>query len=224
MSLILDVIRVAQAEALRSSLPGYYDGPADAVRHIVLAAELRRRAGLGAARILLEGHEFPDRFNSGRSASTAMDDANNRLGLAIGGRARSYAEVVEMARAAIRDGIAQGGSGVTGTPTWLPRESWSDPQLRVAKPPPGPLVWQDRPLGDGIYAHGGPEHAFMAGMTPREAEAMRLRDLETVPPEAWSDDDVRVAHPLQTLSGQPRPHARRLAATRQAAFRRKGRA
>jgi len=28
-------------------------------------------------------------------------------------------------------------------------------------------------------------------MTAREAEAMRLRELETVPPEAWSDEDVR---------------------------------
>lgn len=53
MALIRDVIRVAQAEALRSSLPAYYDGPADAVRHIVLAAELRRRAGL---RVCLDTH------------------------------------------------------------------------------------------------------------------------------------------------------------------------
>ena len=191
MLLSMDVIRVARAEALRSSLPGYYDEPADAVRHIVLAAELRRRAGLGVARMLWEGHELPDRFRTDRLASTAMDDANNRIGLAIGARARSYGEVVEMARASIRDGITNEGSGANDTPVWLPRSLWTDPQKRLAEPPTGPLVWQERALGDGVYAQGGPEHAFMAGLTPRGAEATLLRDLETVPPEAWSDQDVR---------------------------------
>lgn len=39
----------ASAEALASPLPGYYDGPADAYRHIVGTAEARRRYGFGTA-------------------------------------------------------------------------------------------------------------------------------------------------------------------------------
>ncbi len=192
MLLVLEVARLAQAESLRSSLPGYYDGPADAVRHLVLAAELRRRAGLAVANVFLYGNELPGLILGGESRpGTTMDLTNNSIGLGIGARARSYAEVVAMARTAIQAGIVEGGTGANGTPVWLPREDWDDPRLRAARPPPGPLVWQDRALGDGNYAHGGPEHAFMAGMTPREAEALLLRDLETVPPEAWSDEDVR---------------------------------
>ena len=147
--------------------------------------------GSGVAWVLLEGNEVQGQFRGQTSATKAMDDANNRIGLAIGARAGSYEEVVGMARASIEDGITNEGNGINGTPVWLPRRLWAEPENRVARPSTGPLVWQERALGDGVYAHGGPEHAFMAGMTPREAEATRLRDLEAVPPEAWSDEDVR---------------------------------
>lgn len=39
------VTRAAEDEAWASPLPGWGDGPADAYRHLVLAAELRRRFG-----------------------------------------------------------------------------------------------------------------------------------------------------------------------------------
>lgn len=55
----------ASAEALASPLPGYYDGPADAYRHIVGTAELRRRFGFGTAYALATTNEMLGTHASG---------------------------------------------------------------------------------------------------------------------------------------------------------------
>lgn len=47
----------ASAEALASPLPGYFDGPADAYRHLVGTAELRRRFGFSTAYAIATGNE-----------------------------------------------------------------------------------------------------------------------------------------------------------------------
>ena len=120
-----------------------------------------------------------------------MDLANNAIGFAIGAKARSYAEVVAMAREAIRQGITGGGTGEGGTPTWLPSQRWGEPRTRTEKPPHEGFAWREREPGGGTYAFGGPEHGFFRGLTPREAEARLLDDLAVVPPEAWSESDVR---------------------------------
>jgi hypothetical protein len=43
-----------------------------------------------------------------------MDDHNNAIGLAIGAEARSYEDVVRLAREAIDRAIVRGGSGQDG--------------------------------------------------------------------------------------------------------------
>ena len=48
----------ASAEAWASPQPGYYDGPADAYRHIVGTAEARRRYGFGTAYALATANEM----------------------------------------------------------------------------------------------------------------------------------------------------------------------
>lgn len=189
-----EVIRVARMEAFASSLPGYFDGPADAVTHIVGAAELRRRAGYGVASNSVNLGEFLSRLQhsnrepSGRSAS-AMDHVNNAIGLEIGGRAGTYREVVEMAREAIARGIAANGTGEGGTPVWLPAARWAGDIGRVPTSP-GPLVWNPRELGGGTYAQAGVEHTHLYG-TARWREAERLREIAAIAPEGWSDAEVR---------------------------------
>ena len=51
------VSEAASREAMASPLPGYNDGPADAYRHIVGTAELRRRFGFGTAYAIATGNE-----------------------------------------------------------------------------------------------------------------------------------------------------------------------
>jgi hypothetical protein len=171
---------------MRSFLPGYFEGPVDAARHIIGTAELRRRAGVAVAWTVVNSNEWLGEARGHGRELTTMDNANNAIGLAIGAKARSYAEVVSMAREAIQQGIASGGTGEGGTPAWLPSERWREPSNRTDLPPPGVVEWRQREPGGGTYAFGGPEHGFLRGVTPRQAEAKRLQDLATVPPEAWS--------------------------------------
>lgn len=182
---------VASEEAMRSSLPGYFEGPADAARHIIGTAELRRRAGFAFARTIPRLNEWWGEASNHGPELTAMDLANNAIGFAIGAKARSYAEVVAMAREAIQRGIANGGTGEGGTPTWLPSQRWREPRTRAEKPPHEGFEWRQREPGGGTYAFGGAEHGFFRGLTPRETETKLLEDLAVVPPEAWSESDVR---------------------------------
>ncbi len=96
-----------------------------------------------------------------------------------------------MAREAIQRGIANGGTGEGGTPTWLPSQRWGEPRTRAEKPPHEGFEWRQREPGGGTYAFGGAEHGFFRGLTPRETETKLLEDLAVVPPEAWSESDVR---------------------------------
>lgn len=153
---------VAADEAMHSWLPGYYNGPADAVRHIIGAAELRRRAGVGVAWLVVNGNEWFGEASGHGPELTAMDNANNAIGLAIGAKARSFAEVVLMARQAIEQGIAKGGSGEGGTPVWLPSQHWREPRMRTDVASPGQLEWRQREPGGGHYVFGGIEHGFFA--------------------------------------------------------------
>jgi hypothetical protein len=182
---------VAADEAMHSGLPGYYNGPADAARHIIGAAEVRRHAGIAVAWIVVNGNEWLGEASGHRRELIAMDHANNAIGLAIGARAQSYAEVVALARDVIQQGIATAGTGKEGTPIWRPQVEWGNPATRTDLPPPGVIEWRQRLPGGGTYRFGGSEHGFPRGVTPRQAEARRLHDLASVPPEAWSGDDVR---------------------------------
>ena len=63
-----------------------------------------------------------------------MDLHNNEVGIAIGQRARSWDEVVRMARAAIEN-APRAGSGGADVPVWRPFEEWRDPADRRARWP-----------------------------------------------------------------------------------------
>lgn len=76
--------------AIRSSLPGRIDGPADAYRHLLWAGELTRRFGVGVARGILNFHEITGRWSNDHSVeSESMDRHNNELGIAMGLKART---------------------------------------------------------------------------------------------------------------------------------------
>jgi hypothetical protein len=195
---IVESVRAtASAEAMLSALPGYYDGPADAARHIIGVAELRRRAGITAAWTIATFHEVRGRaFRRQSGEVTAMDLANNSIGLAIGGRARTYADVVAMTRDAIAQGVANGGTGMNATPVWLPQTRWQEPDGRMSMSTDGPIEWGSREPGGGTYAFGGFEHSYMGRLarlrlTPQQRETRLLADLAQVPPAFWSEDDVR---------------------------------
>lgn len=135
-----------------------------------------------------------------------MDDHNNEIGQAIGARARTYDEVVAMAQDVMRRGIGNGGTGVDGTPAWIPdRSRWRDPDTRANKPSiDGPLELMPGPSANPAYRYGGEEHRFLAGLPRREAKPRRLADLAQAPPGSLEQGGRACRHPLATLSGQPR--------------------
>ena len=68
------------------------------------------------------------------------------------------------------------------------------------------MEWLDRKPGGGIYAFGSPDHTFLRGLTGTEAEQARLADLARVPPDAWTNDDVRgVIRQMQEASSVNEP-------------------
>lgn len=77
---------LAISEAVYSQLPGREDGPADAYRHILLAAELTRQFGETYANVLLNGHEVTGSIDNQTAEAKAMDLYNNQLGVEIGKR------------------------------------------------------------------------------------------------------------------------------------------
>jgi hypothetical protein len=106
-------------EVFNSYLPGRDDGPADAYRHVLLAAELTRIYGEYDARTLLQLHEVTGDFDLKDPQSPearAMDEYNNELGVEIGKTANSWEEVVSRSRPLIRPDL--------GGATWLPESQW----------------------------------------------------------------------------------------------------
>ncbi|WP_291296635.1 hypothetical protein [Elioraea sp.] len=214
----------AEREALRSDLPGYYEGPADAYRHIVGVAELRRRFGFPTAFGIAAGNEVYGfhrrRLRRGPrdidGPSREMDEHNNAIGLEIGASARTYEEVVRRARAAIDAGVTNGGSGSDNTPRWIAVGDWDEPELRPKANRTIPVTWpSDIPSLDG-YRFGderfGVDRAARAG-TPRQREAALIDRLTDTPTREWSDDDVRAvigstAYLNRTAPGHERWRAR----------------
>ncbi len=102
-------------EALASTMPGREDGPADAYRHILLAAELTRRFGEDRAQVILDAHETTGNLGGQSPAAEAMDKRNNEIGVELGRGASSWNDVVSRARGEFSD---------TGRATWLPPSQW----------------------------------------------------------------------------------------------------
>ena len=165
-----DAVGVGPAfrEATASRLPGLHNGPGDAYRHIIGAAEMTRRHGAAMALAALNAHEMGQ--GTGQSDDErAMDEHNNEIGVAIGRRAATYDEVVTRARAAIDAAVARGGNGRDGTPRWLDRTQWgADPGA-----PNWPPDWSRATAPAEPYnEYGAPS-------------------LSGKPVGSWSEDDVR---------------------------------
>ncbi|MBY0335888.1 MAG: hypothetical protein K2X11_04700 [Acetobacteraceae bacterium] len=65
---------------------------------------------------LLIGNEIVGTVSGNSLQSTVMDDSNNQLGLDLGARAKSFDDVVTLARAAVRAGLREGGTGTNNSP------------------------------------------------------------------------------------------------------------
>lgn len=183
----------ASREAMASPLPGYNDGPADAYRHMVGTAELRRRFGFGTAYAIATGNEILGTHTGGHPPELRqMDDHNNAIGFSIGADAKSYEEIVRRARAAIDAAVARGGDGAEGTPRWETR--WTEPRDRPAADRRLPVQWpdgipsaRDYPFGAEQFGTNGPNQT----MTPRQRETATLERLRDLPTSEWSEPDVR---------------------------------
>ena len=190
------VQEAAEAEAAASPLPGFYDGPADAYRHIVGTAELRRRFGWATAFGIATANEvLGTHFRSHPADLRRMDDHNNAIGLAIGAEARSYEDVVRLARAAIDSAVSAGGSGADGTPVWLP-QGWTEPRARRGLNRTLPVEWPTDIPSASSYQFG--DERFIVTFseragTPRQREAATLARLAETPTQEWSEIDVRAA-------------------------------
>ncbi len=208
------VREVAEEEALASPLPGYGNGPADAYRHIIVTAELARRFGYDAASWLawtneMRGTHGPSDYRQD-PAGRPMDDHNNAIGLDIGRRARSYEDVVRMARAAIQLGIEEDGSGQEGVPMWLPASQQSEGRKRRERFPVLPADWAETISLHG-YTYGderfSARRAFRDGTREEREAAVRERLLAT-PVNEWSREDMRAAMRLPAYRNGSDPEHR----------------
>ncbi len=128
--------------ARQTSYPGANNGPADAYRHMLGIAELRRRTNHPAARVAGDWNEkdgIPWRLKT--DVDSQMDLHNNRIGERIGRVARNTAEVEAMVHAEVRAAAIEGGTGKNGTAVYLPPEQWSEQQGRNT-----PIVWPPHDL------------------------------------------------------------------------------
>lgn len=108
----------AEREALASQLPGRQDGPADAYRNILAAAEaVRQGYREGAVRAWGWAREIgnPD-------DRASMDLHNNEVGIEIGRNADSWEEVLGRARKAISDGSIKSQDSTQAS--WCPWSEW----------------------------------------------------------------------------------------------------
>jgi hypothetical protein len=175
-------IRVfAEAEAVRSGLPGQDQGPADACRHLVGVAELARRVGPLTAFAAAEWNELESFVSmagtilDGRSVAISdmpsarrMDRHNNTLAVGLGATSRSTEEVVARARALMDRAIAsQGGTGFGNTARWQPSRYWSDGGNLSDW---SPTKWPDLPTSEhfqayrnGVVVRGRPEREGSTG-------------------------------------------------------------
>jgi hypothetical protein len=163
-------------EADQSDLPGRHNGPADAYRHILGAAELTRRHGETAARALLNTNEIQGDISGQPKEERRMDEHNNEIGIAIGKESRTYDDVVHRAREKINQGVAGSGDRAEGSPMWLKESQWEGggnnwpPDWNRVKP-----ITTD-------YEYGGEKYRYR----PRSELDPMDRPVET-----WSEDDVR---------------------------------
>jgi hypothetical protein len=139
-------------ESQSVNLPGQFDGPGDAYRHIVLAAELTRVFGEKHARAILGLHEaqgWVEKFIGVDKSQTPeremMDNESNERGIAIGNAARktnvgwgdmdAFAEIIVPAARAEITRAYEKNSG-----WWMRDGLWTEPKNESAHPKTHPNV------------------------------------------------------------------------------------
>lgn len=134
---------VAQ-DARRTSYPGATNGPADAYRHLVGIAEMRRRYGFLVARSAGKLNELDvSDYGASQESDSQMDLKNNEIAEKNGAIARNFEEVKAMAHAEIRAAAIEGGTGKNGTAVYLAPNTWDGDRGRETI-----LVWPPRDLAD----------------------------------------------------------------------------
>jgi hypothetical protein len=159
-------------ESIQSQLPGRSNGPADAYRHLLLAAEMTRKMGGKNAKHLLDLHEWTGNQDGQTKQSHHMDMANNKIGILIGQHAKSWEEVVILCRQAITN-KSYAGQAVT----WLQTNQWdknpidnlgqrmSNDDPRLNWPPKWPL--NNKPYPGNSYT-AEPNSSISQHTTPVE--------------------------------------------------------
>jgi len=114
----------AEVEAINSQLPGRQDGPADAYRHILGAAEAVRQ---GYPDVVVRGYGIYSEawayvFEEPNAARKEMDLHNNDIGIQIGKTSSSWDEVLRKAREAVSNGKTL--TPDTDKASWVPRRDW----------------------------------------------------------------------------------------------------
>lgn len=128
----LEATTDAVVKATRESgLPGWLDGPADAYRHALLAAELTRVHGTVKAQAILALNEVNGMVDGIRTPletarSTIMDTQVNLRAGRLGEDAKSFEEVERRVAAEIARSIEANGSGANKTFPYLSRDKWKN--------------------------------------------------------------------------------------------------
>ena len=172
-------VKPAENEAENSGLPGVHNGPGDAYRHIIGAAEITRRFGEATARVALEGHELKGLiYGKQPLEEAAMDRHNNEIGIKIGREAGNLDEVIARAREKIDS--AANGTQDKDVPRWLPQEKWKGDGTNW------PPEWHKPQPGD--YTLGGEEHRYPGWRG--DADFDETGDPLARPVETWSEEDI----------------------------------
>lgn len=106
---------------LRSELQGGKNGPLDAYRHALASAVVSYTLG---ERVV---HTVTVVMESGGKRSNRMDRHNNRIGAAIGAKARAFSELEPAVFRSIRNG--QVDATDPNRITWMPKDTWRDRRL-----------------------------------------------------------------------------------------------
>jgi preprotein translocase subunit SecF len=106
---------------LRSDFEGGRNGPLDAYRHSLASALVANTLGAWAVDVTTWI------FESGGRDTNRMDAHNNRIGAAIGSKARSVSDIEPAVRQAVENGRMS--SSDPDQITWLPPLRWRDHKL-----------------------------------------------------------------------------------------------
>ena len=171
----------ASDEARKSLMPGQRNGPADAYRHIIWAAEMTRRFGENAARAILETNEIKgDIIGKQPKDEADMDRHNNEIGVAIGKSGRTFDEVVDGARDAIDQSVPHDGNGADNTAKWLDPSTWKGVPPETNWPPD----WGKVPPPEDQYPYTGEDNRYEGNaideVMDKPLEDMSQEDIDTL--------------------------------------------